>query len=392
MSTKTRFAIVGLGQMGAEHARNISLLPDAVVTTIVDPHPQSLNRLAQLQHSGALSNTVKVLQSVDEFLNNNDNNNVDAIIICTPNNKHSEILRKLLPQNMNILVEKPLCTTKTDCLEITELAKKSKGILWVGMEYRYMLPVARMVQEIHTGVIGDIKMLSIREHRFPFLVKVENWNRFSANTGGTMVEKCCHFFDLMRLITQSEPVSVFCSGAQSVNHLSEKYNNSSNANVNVNDTNNDDQTPDIIDNSFTVVVFENGCRAMLDLCMFAEVSRNQEELSACGPKGKIEATLPDANVFIGLRDPSQPITDQPPAESHTHHAVQKLHMPVDTKIREAGFHEGSVYFELQRFIKATRGEGAVEVTVNDGTKAVLMGIAAEMSIKENRVVRMSELW
>jgi hypothetical protein len=51
-------------------------------------------------------------------------------------------------------------------------------------------------------------MLSIREHRFPFLTKVGDWNRFSENTGGTMVEKCCHFFDLMRLITRSEAVRV----------------------------------------------------------------------------------------------------------------------------------------------------------------------------------------
>ena len=46
-------------------------------------------------------------------------------------------------------------------------------------------------------------MLSIREHRFPFLAKVGHWNRFSELTGGTLVEKCCHHFDLMRLIMRS---------------------------------------------------------------------------------------------------------------------------------------------------------------------------------------------
>ena len=62
-------------------------------------------------------------------------------------------------------------------------------------------------------------MLSIREHRFPFLVKVNDWNRFAKNTGGTLVEKCCHFFDLMRLIVQSEVQKVYASGDQDVNHL-----------------------------------------------------------------------------------------------------------------------------------------------------------------------------
>jgi myo-inositol 2-dehydrogenase / D-chiro-inositol 1-dehydrogenase len=57
-------------------------------------------------------------------------------------------------------------------------------------------------------------MLTIREHRFPFLEKVGDWNRFNRNTGGTLVEKCCHFFDLMRLILRDDPVRVMASGGQ----------------------------------------------------------------------------------------------------------------------------------------------------------------------------------
>ncbi len=37
------------------------------------------------------------------------------------------------------------------------------------------------------------------------LPKVDNWNRFTRNTGGTLVEKTCHFFDLMLQITQAKP-------------------------------------------------------------------------------------------------------------------------------------------------------------------------------------------
>jgi predicted dehydrogenase len=96
------------------------------------------------------------------------------------------------------------------------------------------------VEEVRGGSVGRLVMLTIREHRFPFLVKVGNWNRFSSNTGGTMVEKCCHFFDLMRLIVNAEPVRVYCSGAMDVNHLDERYGG---------------RQPDIIDNSFTIVDF-----------------------------------------------------------------------------------------------------------------------------------------
>ena len=136
-----------------------------------------------------------------------------------------------------------------------------------------MPPVAKFIKEIHNKSIGNIKALSIREHRFPFLVKVKNWNRFSKNTGGTFVEKCCHFFDLMCLIIKSKPISVYASGSQEVNHNNERYGN---------------KRPDIIDNGFVIVNFKNGVRGLLDLCMFAENSEMQEELSAVGDKGKIE--------------------------------------------------------------------------------------------------------
>ena len=86
-------------------------------------------------------------------------------------------------------------------------------------------------------------MVAIREHRFPFLRKVGDWNRFSRNTGGTLVEKCCHFFDLMAHILDDEPMRVLASGDQDVNHLDERY---------------DGETPDILDNAFVVVDFAGG--------------------------------------------------------------------------------------------------------------------------------------
>jgi len=62
------------------------------------------------------------------------------------------------------------------------------------MEYRYMPPIAELIRQVHAQeATGPAVMLSIREHRYPFLHKVGDWNRFNRNTGGTLVEKCCHF-------------------------------------------------------------------------------------------------------------------------------------------------------------------------------------------------------
>ena len=117
------------------------------------------------------------------------------------------------PRIFLCLVEKPLCTTLADCEEVLALAAGRSSQVWVAMEYRFMPPVeAAAPHGPFRGRAGQVRMISIREHRFPFLTKVGNWNRFEANTGGTLVEKCCHFFDLMRLIAEAEPVRVYASG------------------------------------------------------------------------------------------------------------------------------------------------------------------------------------
>jgi hypothetical protein len=48
------------------------------------------------------------------------------------------------------------------------------------------------------------------------------------------------------------------------------------------------QVPDIIDNAYVIVEFDNGSRGMLDLCMFAEGSRNEQEISVVGDIGKVQ--------------------------------------------------------------------------------------------------------
>lgn len=110
------------------------------------------------------------------------------------------------------------------CLQVLEAAKARPDVLvQVGLEYRYIPAVAELLAQLKQNAVGRVRMVAIREHRFPFLVKVNNWNRFNKNTGGTLVEKCCHFFDLMTLIAKSTPVRVLASGAQNVNHLDERY-------------------------------------------------------------------------------------------------------------------------------------------------------------------------
>jgi predicted dehydrogenase len=253
-----------------------------------------------------------------------------------------------------------MCTTIADCLDVRSRAADRAALTWVGLEYRFMPTIAALLDQMATGVCGTTRMVSIREHRFPFLVKVGNWNRFTANTGGTLVEKCCHFFDLMRLVAGADPVRVMASGGHDVNHLDEVY---------------DGRVPDILDNAFVVVDFANGVRGSLDLSMFAEGGRFEQEITVVGDRAKLEASVPGDTVFVGPRDRSGP------------HEVPAL---AGADVTYQGFHHGSSFVEHRRFIDCLRSGRPAEVTVDDGLWSVVMGAAAHRAIDERRVVEIAE--
>lgn len=348
-----RYGIIGTGMMGCEHIRNLRALPGVEITALADSDERSrgFGRLA-------LGREVPCFADYRELLARAD---VDAVVVATPNFTHYEVLQDVFRTRKHVLVEKPLCTTVEDALRVAEQADRHPGIVWVGMEYRFMRPVERLVEEVHGGAVGRLRMLAIREHRYPFLVKVGNWNRFARNTGGTLVEKCCHFFDLMNLITRQRPTLVYASGAQDVNHLDELY---------------DGERPDILDNAYVVVDFDGGARALLDLCMFAEHSTNELELAATGDRGKVEAFLPAHRLVRTRRDRDEPAT---------------VEFKVDPHARRLGAHHGSTFFEHLAFRDAIRSGGKPIVSAADGALAVAVGAAGEISAREKRPVELREL-
>lgn len=57
-----------------------------------------------------------------------------------------------------------------------EAAKRRPDILvQVGLEYRYMPPVAKLLKHVKASTFGRVRMISIKEHRFPFLVKASDF-------------------------------------------------------------------------------------------------------------------------------------------------------------------------------------------------------------------------
>ncbi|MDA7426239.1 Gfo/Idh/MocA family protein [Thalassococcus lentus] len=355
------YGVIGCGMMGQEHLRNIALLPGARVGAIYEPNELMANAAKAIAPNARLASSIADLLSEESL---------DCLLVVSPNHMHVDQLAEIASiRPLPVLMEKPLYTSEAQSKQLDALKASYPAPVWVAMEYRYMPPVATFLEQLSRAT-GEVKMLTIREHRFPFLPKVGDWNRFNRNTGGTLVEKCCHFFDLMRLALQSDPVRVMASAGQEVNHLDETYAG---------------ETPDIWDSAYVIVDFASGARAMLELCMYAEGSKFQEELSAVGPSGKIEAFVPGPGRFwpthLGV-----PPTAQVIVSPRQPKGPQTVEIPVDPALLEAGDHNGSTFYQHQRFLSVVRGEADTEVTLDDGAWAVRMGLAAQKSAATGQMI------
>lgn len=362
---KYKFNVIGVGMMGQEHIRMIMMEGRAIVHGIYDTNAKSIETTKGMMALHFPGHVPVVYNSLKDACNDPD---VDGLIICTPNYTHLEIVEEAAKSEKHIMLEKPMATTLADAEKIAQIAKDYKAVFQIGLQYRYK---AIYVEAIHEAIerksIGEIYTISISEHRVPFLDKVNQWNKFSRYSGGTLVEKCCHYFDLLNLFAGSRPKQVYASGSMAVNFKDFEYNG---------------QKSDIIDNAIVVIDYENGVRANFNLCMFAPMF--YEEIVICGDEGRIKANenedfLPSARpkvhleVMRGEKKPS------------------KITTPTYPTYIEEGGHNGATYYEHIYFVDNIEGKKTSTATVDEGFWSIVVGAAAEESVKTGTVVKIDEL-
>jgi len=362
---KYKFNVIGTGIMGMEHMRITAQEGRGAIHGIYDTSSFSLEKAKGMFSLHSPGSKLAEYKTLEEACNDPE---ADALIICTPNFSHIDVVRVAAQSGKHILLEKPMATTLKDAHEIMELAEHHKKVFQLGLQYRYK---AIYVEAIHEALerksVGDIKMISILEHRVPFLDKVKQWNKFSKYSGGTLVEKCCHYFDLLNLFAQSRPVTVYATGSQAVNFINFEYKG---------------EKSDILDNAYVTVVYENGVRASFSLCMFSPMF--YEEIMICGDGGRIKAYenedfLPaerpktHIEIMCGERKPS------------------RISTPTYPKHIEEGGHNGATYYEHIYFIDNMDGKKTTTATAKEAYWSVVVGAAAEESVKRGKIIYIDEL-
>ncbi|MER5650284.1 Gfo/Idh/MocA family oxidoreductase [Streptosporangium sp. NPDC002524] len=123
----------------------------------------------------------------------------DAVVVATVDATHARYVVAALEAGKDVIVEKPLCTTAEDCAAITEAAERSTGRLVVTFNYRYSPRNSAVRRLVADGAIGDVTSV-----HFEWVLDTihgadyfRRWHRDKANSGGLLVHKSTHHFDLV---------------------------------------------------------------------------------------------------------------------------------------------------------------------------------------------------
>ena len=338
---KLRLGFLGLGAMGLSHVHSIRKLcgDKAEVAALCDPNEANLHEAIEAA-PGA-----KAYQEAGELIQAP----LDAIIVSTPSFTHAQLAADILAAGKHLFLEKPCGITSAECYQVLKAAQQSDRVLMLGHELRYSPFFQRIKDLVDAGQIGAPRMVWTRELRGPFQLKPGNWIQDDRRSGGCLVDKNCHHFDMMNWWVGARPRSVSAFGGCAVNRVIEGKHQ-------------------VHDHATVSFEYENGVRGTLHLCMFALDFPNEDlEMGIIGDGGMLVTRISRIEILQWKRGSHQkePIVHQ-----------------VRAKYGEGwGSHLG--FDEMhQEFVNCILEKRNPLTSVQNCIQGTLLAIAAEESIKK----------
>ncbi|MFD0621023.1 Gfo/Idh/MocA family protein [Paenibacillus sp. GCM10027629] len=185
-----RFGVAGCGHIASKHIAAIALLDDAVLHAVCDTDEERMKKAV-----GPLLD-VQMYSSYNELLHDEE---IDAVIICTPSGLHSQMAIAAAKARKHIVVEKPIALTLEDADAIIKACHDYRVKLSVVHPNRYrpaMLELKRMWDEGRFGRISHVSAL-VRWNRDDRYFGSADWRGTKAMDGGVLMNQGIHAMDLI---------------------------------------------------------------------------------------------------------------------------------------------------------------------------------------------------
>ncbi|NEB77424.1 Gfo/Idh/MocA family oxidoreductase [Streptomyces sp. SID14478] len=207
-----RAAIIGTGHRAQMYTRALGARAHYDVALLADP---SATRIA---HHNRLLTSLGAPRATacapEDFARSLRAHRIDEVVVTTIDATHDTYITTALEAGCRVVTEKPLTTDAAKCRAILDTVERTGGELSVGFNYRYNPAHEKVWQLLHDGAIGEIRSV-----HFEWLLDVRHgadyfrrWHREKRHSGGLLVHKSGHHFDLVNWWLGAAPSRVHAEG------------------------------------------------------------------------------------------------------------------------------------------------------------------------------------
>ena len=328
-----QLALLGLGRAGNFHLQSLRLVDDARVRYVYDIDQSKAASIAQ-KHSCEAAN------SAEEAIGSSE---VDAVIVATPTDLHTDYVLKSLAAGKPVLTEKPLGRHLHQIDDCFTAAKSSSVPLFVGFQRRFDPAFASLVSAVKAGNIGELQFVRSVSRDNP--VPTTDYIKIS---GGIFHDCMVHDLDMVCHIVGEFPTHMSAFGSSFIPSIGEL---------------------DDYDNVVATLTFASGVQASIDINRKSVYGYDQR-IEAFGGEGML---LADNYHNTSVSQAGVTGFTRPPVD-----------FSFPTRYREA------YQLELECFVRCARGEEEVPITNEDVRMNHLLASGLETAAREKRVVALDD--
>lgn len=198
MSEPLRAAVIGLGSMGANHARVLGDLPGVELVGIADPDPERISKALGGRAIPAFRETATLLRETQPAL----------VSVVVPTQLHEEVALQVIAAGANLLLEKPIAATLAAAQHIAAAAEAEGVLLTIGHIERFNPAVQELKRRLSDGQGGQV--IQIRARRVgPFPHRIRDV--------GVIHDLGPHDIDIMRYLLDDEIERVYAEARRHIN-------------------------------------------------------------------------------------------------------------------------------------------------------------------------------
>lgn len=336
MDKRIKCGIIGAGRIGKLHAENIvANIKSVEVTAIADLYPDTIRDWA------AELGIKKVYAEYRELLQDPE---IDAVLVCSSTNTHSQITIEAAQAGKHIFCEKPIDYDVARIHAALDAVAKAEVKFQVGFNRRFDHNFGKTRELVQAGKIGDVHIVKVtsRDPEPPSLdyVKV---------SGGLFLDMTIHDFDMVRYLTGSEVEEVYATAAVLVDPAIGEVGD--------------------VDTAVISLKFKNGALGVIDNSRKAVYGYDQ----------RVEVFGSQGNITVSNDTPSLAVlstTDGVLGDKPKYFFLER--------------YRDSFIAEMQEFFDCIDRDEEPSVSGIDGLKPVLIALAAKKSLEEGRPIRLED--